>query len=233
MDNLINNTIDFLNSIATEKRKQFANNYHPTALKIIGVDSAGITKAVKQLEKEIKFLNYNDKLELIFKFLEYKIFELQLISFHITYNDKKIWQSINAQSIKKLGINLDNWVSVDTYSTLVLGYAWQLNIINSNYIKSLAENDDLWIKRTAIVSTISLNQKVRGGLGNADETLKIIKLTMCDHRDLINKAISWALRVLSTRDKVSVENFINENQNVLNSRVLREVRKKLITGKKN
>jgi 3-methyladenine DNA glycosylase AlkD len=50
---------------------------------------------------------------------------------------------------------------------------------------------------------------------------------------MVVKALSWALRELSKRDPEAAEQFLEEHQGVLASRVLREVRNKLSTGLKN
>lgn len=47
------------------------------------------------------------------------------------------------------------------------------------------------------------------------------------------KALSWALRELSKRDKKPVEDFIKKYENRLSKRVLREVKHKLEKGTKN
>ena len=51
--------------------------------------------------------------------------------------------------------------------------------------------------------------------------------------DMVIKALSWALRVLIPHDRESVLSFLRENENVLASRVKREVKNKLTTEVKN
>ena len=49
---------------------------------------------------------------------------------------------------------------------------------------------------------------------------------------MVVKAMSWALRDLSLTDKTAVRGFLRQHRDVLAPRVLREVEKKLTTGKK-
>jgi 3-methyladenine DNA glycosylase AlkD len=49
---------------------------------------------------------------------------------------------------------------------------------------------------------------------------------------MVEKALSWALRVLSQRDRPVVERFLDEMGEGLPARVKREVRHKLSTGLK-
>jgi 3-methyladenine DNA glycosylase AlkD len=50
---------------------------------------------------------------------------------------------------------------------------------------------------------------------------------------MVEKAMSWALRALSQRDRPAVERFMAEMDGKLAARALREVRNKLTTGLKN
>jgi len=49
---------------------------------------------------------------------------------------------------------------------------------------------------------------------------------------MVLKALSWALRELAKRDPAPVVKFINVYQDVFNPRVIREVERKITTGKK-
>ena len=95
------------------------------------------------------------------------------------------------------------------------------------------KSDNFWIRRIAIVATVSLNQKARGGKGDAKRTLEICKIAVTDHEDMINKALSWALRELTKIDKEPVREFIEKYNGELHPKVLREVNNKLETGAKN
>jgi 3-methyladenine DNA glycosylase AlkD len=50
---------------------------------------------------------------------------------------------------------------------------------------------------------------------------------------MVVKAMSWALRRLGTNDPAAARYFIDQHQADLASRVLREVSRKLATGRKN
>jgi len=84
-----------------------------------------------------------------------------------------------------------------------------------------------------VVSTVPLNNKARGGRGDAERTLLICRMLVNDRDDMVVKALSWALRELSKRDLDSAKKFLEENERALAPRVIREVRNKLHTGLKN
>jgi 3-methyladenine DNA glycosylase AlkD len=92
---------------------------------------------------------------------------------------------------------------------------------------------DRWRRRIAVVSTLAWNQKARGGTGNAEKTLMVCEKAVDDHDDMVQKALSWALRELSKRDKEPVHEFMEKHWDRLTGRVRREVMNKLETGKKN
>lgn len=64
-------------------------------------------------------------------------------------------------------------------------------------------------------------------------TIEICKLVVDDHEEMIVRALSWALRELAKIDKAPVIKFVNEYENHLHKKVLREVNNKLETGLKN
>ena len=96
-----------------------------------------------------------------------------------------------------------------------------------------ARSKDRWWRRAALVSTVPLNNKTRGGQGDAARTLAVCAMLVEDRDDMVVKALSWALRELARRDPKSVRAFLAEHKDTLAARVLREVRNKLNTGLKN
>jgi 3-methyladenine DNA glycosylase AlkD len=83
------------------------------------------------------------------------------------------------------------------------------------------------------VSTVPLNNKARGGSGDAKRTLMICEILIDDREDMVVKAMSWALRELAKRKPTEVTKFLEQHHHRLAARVLREVGNKLTTGKKN
>jgi 3-methyladenine DNA glycosylase AlkD len=79
---------------------------------------------------------------------------------------------------------------------------------------------------------VALNQKARGGEGDPERTLKICSLVAADQEDMVAKSLSWALRELAKREAEPVVEFVNENESILPKRVVREVRRKIETGRK-
>ena len=95
-----------------------------------------------------------------------------------------------------------------------------------------ATSADRWWRHAAIVSTVALNNKARGGHGDAQRTLGLCLVVIDDRDDMVVKAVSWALRELAKRDPAAVVNFLSAHEARLAARVKREVRNKLTTGLK-
>lgn len=83
-----------------------------------------------------------------------------------------------------------------------------------------------------MVSTVALNMRSHGGMGDVERTFGICHLLVADHDDMVVKALSWALRELVVHDAKAVEQFLDEYERVLAVRVQREVQNKITTGLK-
>jgi len=141
--------------------------------------------------------------------------------------------SLNSGTIESLGKGMDTWDAVDSFACYLSGPAWRENYLPISLIRKWTKSKDRWWRRAAVVSTVPLNNKTRGGSGDATRTLQICRLVIDDRDDMVVKALSWALRELSKRDSASAETFLAENQSRLGPRVVREVQNKLSTGLKN
>jgi len=85
----------------------------------------------------------------------------------------------------------------------------------------------------AVVSTVALNLKSRGGTGDTPRTIHVCEQVVDDHHDMIRKALSWALRELSKSGREAVVEFMEKYDSRLAGRVIREVHHKLDFGTKN
>jgi hypothetical protein len=141
--------------------------------------------------------------------------------------------TLDLLQLERLGSGISSWDEVDCFACFLSGPAWREGKIEDQAIEKWAKSKDRWWRRAALVSTVPLNVKARGGRGDAQRTLRVCTLLMDDRDDMIVKALSWALRALVARDPDSVKQFLEQNQARLPALVRREVRNKLATGRKN
>jgi 3-methyladenine DNA glycosylase AlkD len=152
----------------------------------------------------------------------------ELILFH-----KGAFRSLGETELEDLGQGINSWWSVDSFARTLAGPAWRDGLVTDELIHKWARSEDRWWRRAALVSTVALNVRSRGGKGDVPRTLEVCRMLVDDHDDMVVKAMSWALRELVVHDPQAVGEFLAEYDDVLAARVKREVRNKLTTGLKN
>lgn len=105
--------------------------------------------------------------------------------------------------------------------------------MDDELIHRWARSEDRWGRRGALVSTVALNVRSHGGMGDVPRTVAVCGTLVSDHDDMVVKAMSWALRELVVHDPDAVRVFLVDHDQALAARVTREVRNKLETGLKN
>jgi 3-methyladenine DNA glycosylase AlkD len=139
---------------------------------------------------------------------------------------------LDLTQLEHLGSGISSWDQVDCFACCLSGPAWREGRIEDHAIEQWARSKNGWWRRAALVSTVPLNVKARGGRGDAERTLRICALLIGDRDQMVVKALSWALRALVARDPDAVGRFISENEARLAALVRREVQCKLATGRK-
>jgi 3-methyladenine DNA glycosylase AlkD len=223
---------DLEKSADPEREKMIAVN-HPTSMHVLGLRAAELRKVLNEWREKLSYFTEEQWIELSLELVDSNIHECQLTAFEFLWKNKKALQALSVDQIMALGKNLDNWASVDSYCIFITGYSWRTGKLQDSHIVQWAVSEDRWIRRTALVSTVPLNLRARGGTGDVERTLKICRMLISDYDDMVVKAMSWSLRELSKSDKKAVEEFMIENAGKLHPRVKREVTTKLLTGKKN
>jgi 3-methyladenine DNA glycosylase AlkD len=154
------------------------------------------------------------------------------VAFELLDRRKDARAGLGRDDILELGEGNDNWASVDAFCVYVSGPAWREGQLTDEEVLSWARSPDRWWRRTALVSTVPLNMKSRGGTGDPDRTLRICAELGGDSEPMVAKGLSWALRALISVDRAAVEGFLLEHGETVPALVKREVRNKLETGKK-
>ncbi|HET6889814.1 MAG TPA: DNA alkylation repair protein, partial [Pyrinomonadaceae bacterium] len=160
--------------------------------------------------------------------IQYRFFAYELVHHH-----GQALRSLRTRSLEELGKGIESWSTVDCFACYLAGPAWRENQVPDTLIKRWTRSKDHWWRRAALVSTVPLNSKARGGKGDVRRTLEICELLVDDREDMVVKALSWALRELAKRNPESVYDFLARYEGKLASRVSREVKNKLHTGLKN
>jgi 3-methyladenine DNA glycosylase AlkD len=142
-------------------------------------------------------------------------------------------EALTPAAIRRLGRGLADWPGVDTFACYVAGPAWREGRLPTSQVHAWLRSKDRWRRRAAVVCTVALNVRARGGRGDVARTLAVCRRVVTDRDDMVVKALSWSLRSLVDWDRAAVSDFLAEHERTLAGRVKREVGTKLRTGRKN
>jgi 3-methyladenine DNA glycosylase AlkD len=127
------------------------------------------------------------------------------------------------------GIN--NWDLVDTSAPYIVGQ--HLLTRKRTILDKLAASANLWQRRIAIVSTLTLIKN-----GELEDTFRIARRLLPDRHDLTHKAVGWALRETGRQSRLALLQFLRAHYSDLPRTSLRyaiehfppEQRKLLLSG---
>jgi 3-methyladenine DNA glycosylase AlkD len=230
---VVKEILDAFSELGSAERREKIRYYAPSSQEFIGVSNPDIQALLKEIKLEYGPAIPAQWIELCKKLVATNIFECQVLAYEMIGRDKKLLNALVYKDLSALGKNLDNWASVDHYTVGIYGVLWGKGVVNDKHIDALLESKNFWDRRIAVVSTVALNLKSRGGTGDTPRTLTVCERVVDDHHDMIQKALSWALRELSKRDREAVYSFMEQYEKRLANRVLREVNHKLEFGTKN
>jgi 3-methyladenine DNA glycosylase AlkD len=93
---------------------------------------------------------------------------------------------------------INSWDLVDLSAADIVG----ASLVNRDKspLTRLARSKSLWERRIAMLATYHFIKQ-----GNSDEALRIAKLLLGDHHDLIHKAVGWMLREVGGRCSLKAE----------------------------
>jgi 3-methyladenine DNA glycosylase AlkD len=229
---MVSDILHALEALADPARIDFAKRTYPTELQVIGVTNPNLRLVLRELKAAVKGKDGRTVLKLAYTMINEEVFELQWLAYELIGSQKKTLRALTREDIDALNVHLDNWVLTDTFCGKVLGFAWREGVVDDAYLLNLQKSADLWQRRLAVVATTVLNTPATGGEGVSAQTLLLCQGAVDDHHPMISKAVSWALRTLVKWDRAAVEEFLEVHEDRLARLVVREVRRKLETGKK-
>lgn len=207
--------------------------HRPSAESDFGVYAADFRAVLRTYRKQLKGESGEAVYKVAAALLKQGITECRHFAYELLGGHAEARSLLNATRLEQLGKGVDNWASVDVFCCELAGQAWREGQITDARVYRWARSSDLWWRRVAVVATIPLNTRSRGGTGDSERTLEVCGLLLDDKEAMVQKAISWALRELVHWDRAGVELFLEENAERVSALVRREVMRKLTTGKKN
>ncbi len=156
-----------------------------------------------------------------------RTFDGRMVAYDVLGGHRAALGSLRAADIGVLGRGLDNWASVDHFASHVTGAVWRMGGVDDARVLRWADSNDRWWRRLALASTVSLNLPSRGGHGDTPRTLLVCERLVDDRDEMVEKALSWALRTLIRHDRDAVAWFLDRFRDRVMPRVAREVGQKL------
>lgn len=101
---------------------------------------------------------------------------------------------------------INNWDLVDTASRDVIGEYILKHPEYTDVLRKLARSNDLWERRTAMVSTWALIRAKQ-----LDVPYEIAEMLLDDKHDLMHKAVGWMLRSAGDKDQDRLRVFLTEH----------------------
>lgn len=194
------------------------------------------TPSIRQIRRRYSRSLRTERAEVVYHFvcslLDGAGWAERVIAWEVLASHEGAFELLNDEEVRKMAEGLADWGSIDLFGVTVVGQAWREGLVSDPRILSWAISSDRWLRRLALVATVPLNSKARGGKGDTRRTLRVCRKLMDDRDDMVVKAMSWALRELTKTDPIAVQEFIEHEQDRLASRIKREVRNKLTTARK-
>ncbi|MBS3066569.1 DNA alkylation repair protein [Candidatus Pacearchaeota archaeon] len=161
---------------------------------------------------------YKDsKLSVVEQLLGSKIHEERLLGVLILVQK---YQKTNDDKIfffyKKHNKKINNWDLVDLSADKIVGHYYYNNKNKIQELYELAKSNNLWEKRTSIVSTFYFIKN-----NDFKQTITVSELLLRDKHDLIHKAVGWMLREVGKKDKKILLQFISKNYHKIPRTTLR------------
>jgi 3-methyladenine DNA glycosylase AlkD len=195
-------------------------------------DTASVRAVRRKYSRALKQENPQRALAVVIDLVRSGVWKDRLVGFELLPSHPAAFRKLNDELVEQLADGLADWGSIDLFGVSISGPAWRQGLVSDARISAWAQSSNRWRRRLALVSTVPLNSKARGGSGDASRTLSLCRQLKSDRDDMVVKAMSWALRELATRDPVVVAGFVRDEGPELSARVRREVTNKLTTGLK-
>lgn len=193
----------------------------------------GLREVRRAVSGQLKELSAEEVLGVAQKLLEQDRVVPPWFAYELVHHHPAALAALDASRLRRLGEGMSSWGDVDPFACYLSGVAWREGRVSDAEVHGWAASSDRFWRRAALVSSVPLNSRARGGSGDAERTLAICDALRTDRDDLVVKALSWALRELAKRDPQAVRDYVEKREAELAPRVVREVRNKLETGLKN
>ncbi|MGD8426909.1 MAG: DNA alkylation repair protein [Balneolaceae bacterium] len=195
-----------LNKLANPEIAEHSKRFFKTGPGEYGEGDSFLGIRVPDTRKVAK--KFNDlPLEETERLLQSQYHEVRLCALIILVEKFRTSETKNKERIFQLYLDntrfINNWDLVDISAEHIIGSF--LANKNRKLLYRLAESQDLWERRIAIMSTFHFVKKQE-----FEDTIKIAKRLLHDEHDLIHKAVGWMLREVGKRNQETEQKFLDK-----------------------
>lgn len=112
--------------------------------------------------------------------------------------------------------HVNNWDLVDSSAPYILGDWIARHPGDAKVLTMLADSEELWRERVAMVATAALIR-----VGRFDATLTLAERFLVHPHDLMHKATGWMLREVGKQDEATLRRFLDAHAEVMPRTMLR------------
>lgn len=203
----------------------------PTDWKMIGVRTANVRKLASEYALKIHGKEDFDKLlDFLDEAYNHKNITLVAVGLEILRKRNKYLEPSILSRLKNWVPLISDWAVADGTAIIVTSSLLEKNLISLDDLLFLKNHGNLFGRRIYITSMVLPIRKENCDIGLF---LSELEYFIKDKDKYIYKAISWVLREGTRKFKPQIAVFLEQHSKELHSLVVREVRNKLETGKKN
>ena len=204
----------------------------PTGLKVYGVRVPRLREIARAWQRAHKEITHEHLMVLVEVLWDEESREERLLAIYLLERYKRWIQHLTWAHFERWRRDLDNWEVTDGLALWVLA-PWLLADSEGrlDHLVELIADEEVWSRRLALVATTLINRG-HTGFTIPGLTLQLIDRVKEESHPMITKAVSWALRGMSKTHPDQVAGYLEDNQDILATHIVREVDNKLRTGLK-
>jgi 3-methyladenine DNA glycosylase AlkD len=201
-------------------------------LKVYGLRVWEIRQIVRNWRRGHKGISLQELLPLAEALWAGRSREERLVALELLMHYPRLLPDLTWNWFENRRQDLNDWEPTDVLGVGVLG-PWVAHdpAQRTGHLHQLVLSEHVWSRRLGLVATIGV-YRTRKETETLSLALSLIDQVKGEQQPTITKAISWVLRVLSKDHPEEVVAYLEENESSLPRHVLREVRDKLETGRK-
>jgi 3-methyladenine DNA glycosylase AlkD len=221
---LIAGLVDEITAAATPERAVGEKKYLKSDLDFIGATVPTIVAAAKRLKQNHPGLKRPEVLRLVRNLWQQPVHELRMAAVTILDLYSPTLEARDIILIEKMLRESRTWALVDNLAASVVGPLWDRFPQLGAAIDRWAEDDDFWIRRSALLASL---KALRAGGGDFERFGRHADAMLEEKEFFIRKAIGWVLRDTSRKRPELVAAWVGPRAHRMSGVTIREAIKKL------